>query len=129
MSQSFDTKLSRRERQIMQVIYRTGSATAAEVLEALPDPPSYSAVRALLRVLEEKGHVAHSRDGARYVYAPTRARDDAARSALSQVVRTFFGGKVEEAVATLVTESDAKLSQEELGRLAALIDAAREEGR
>jgi len=121
--------LSRRERQIMDVVYRNGRTTAADVLAGLPDPPSYSSVRALLRVLEEKGHVRHVEEGKRYVYLPTQPRPVAARSALSQVVQTFFGGSVEKAVTTLLSSADAQLSEEELARLAALIDSAREGGR
>src|SRR3954469_12868431 len=93
------SQLSRRERQIMDVIYRRGQATAAEVLEDMPDPPSYSAVRAMLRLLEEKGHVRHEQDGPRYVFLPTLHRDRASRSALTHVVRTFFDGSATEAVA------------------------------
>src|SRR3954471_349842 len=94
--------LSRRERQIMDVVYRRGPATAAEVLEGLPDPPSYSAVRAMLRVLEEKGHLRHEEKGPRYVYLPTVPREEARQSALSQLVQTFFDGSTEQAVAALL---------------------------
>ena|SRR5690242_6660219 len=120
--------LSRRERQIMDVIYRRGRATAAEVLDDLPDPPSYSAVRAMLRLLEEKGHVRHEQEGPRYVFLPIVARDRARQSALTHVVRTFFDGSATEAVAALLNDG-AKLSHDELDRLAAMIDKAREEGR
>src|SRR3954470_1199160 len=120
-------QLSRRERQIMDVIYRRGRATAAEVLEDLPDPPSYSAVRALLRLLEEKGHVRHEHDGPRYVYSPTVNRDRARRSALKHVVRTFFDGSATDAVAALL-DGDA-IDHSELDRLSALIEQARTEGR
>ncbi len=113
----------------MEIIYAQGRASANEVLEALSDPPSYSAVRALLRVLETKGHVRHVRDGARYVYLPTQPRHRAARSALTQVVHTFFGGSVEQTVATLLSDADTRLSEEELSRLAALIEQAKEGGR
>lgn len=125
MSAGWDSALSRRERQIMDIIYARGKATAAEVLEALPDPPTYSAVRALLRILEEKGHLRHERDGIRYVFAPTRARGQAARSALTQVVQTFFGGSVEQAVATLLASDETQLTDEELDRLGRLIEQAR----
>ena len=118
------TGLSRRERQIMDIIYRRGRATAAEVLDDLPDPPSYSAVRAMLRLLEEKGHVRHEQDGPRYVFLPIIARDRARQSALTHVVRTFFDGSVTEAVAALLNDG-AKLSTDELDRLAAMIDKAR----
>ncbi len=121
--------LSRRERQIMDVIYQQGSATAAEVMERLPEPPSYSAVRAMLRVLEEKGHLQHEQDGPRYVYFPTVHRDRARRSALRHLVTTFFGGSTEEAVAALLSGDDARLSDAELDRLSRLIDQAKQEGR
>jgi len=123
---SFAASLSRRERQIMDAVYRKGRASAAEVLSALPDPPSYSAVRALLRVLEEKGHLKHVKEGRNYVYLPTQPRQTAARAALAQVVQTFFGGSIERTVAALVSQSDAKLSDEELERLGMLIEASRE---
>jgi predicted transcriptional regulator len=122
-------QLSRRERQIMDVIYRLGRATAAEVLENLPDAPSYSAVRALLRVLEDKGHVKHAEDGPRYVYLPTVPREKARRSALRQLVNTFFDGSAEQAVAALLDLSPARLSAAELDRLADVIASARKEGR
>jgi predicted transcriptional regulator len=121
--------LSRRERQIMDVIYRLGQATAQDVVDNLADPPSYSAVRGLLRILEEKGHVKHRPDGPRYVYHPTVPRDKARESALKQVVRTFFQDSPEEAVAALLDMSAAKLSDDELNRLAELIERARKEGR
>jgi predicted transcriptional regulator len=122
------TGLSRRERQIMDVIYRRGRATAAEVLEDIPDPPGYSAVRAMLRLLEEKGHVRHEQDGPRYVFLPIVNRDRARRSALTHVVRTFFDGSATEAVAALLNDG-GKLSDAELDRLSAMIEQAREEGR
>jgi predicted transcriptional regulator len=121
--------LSRRERQIMDVIYRRGQATAAEVLEGMPEPPSYSAVRAMLRVLEEKGHLRHEQAGPRYVFRPTVPREQARRSALEQLVHTFFDGSTEQTVAALLDLSDRKLSHAELDRLAGLIDQARKEGR
>jgi predicted transcriptional regulator len=121
--------LSRRERQIMDIIYRRGRATAAEVLADLPDPPSYSAVRALLRVLEEKGHLRHEEDGPRYLFVPTVGRDRASRSALKQLVRTFFDGSTEDAVAALLDMSRDRLEPDELDRLSALIEKARKEGR
>ena len=113
--------LSRRETQIMDVLYRAGEASVADVLAALPDPPGYSSVRALLRVLEEKGHVTHAEDGKRYVYQPVRARQSAARSALRQVVRTFFAGSVAQTVASLISPAEADLSDEDLARLQTLI--------
>ena len=121
--------LSRREREIMDVIYRRGQATAAEVLESLPNPPSYSAVRALLRTLEEKGHLRHEQQGPRYVFLPTVPRERARPSALNQLVHTFFDGSTEQAVTALLDQSSRKLSDAELDRLARIIDQAREEGR
>ncbi len=121
--------LSRRERQIMDVVYRTGRATAGEVLEGLPEPPSYSAVRALLRILEGKGHLKHVVEDGRYVWLPIVPRDRARRSALQSLLQTFFEGSAERAVAALLTQSKSKLSDEELDRLARLIADAREEGR
>lgn len=121
--------LSRRERQIMDVIYRLGQATAQEVVDNLSDPPSYSAVRGLLRILEDKGHVKHRQDGPRYVYQPTIPREKARASALRQLVRTFFQDSPEAAVAALLDLSAAGLKNEELDRLAALIARARKEGR
>jgi predicted transcriptional regulator len=121
--------LSRREQQIMDIIYSRGTATASEVLESLPDPPSYSAVRALLRVLEEKGHLRHTQDGQRYVYSPTVARERAKHSALRRVLKTFFDDSAEEAVAALLDISQERLSDDELERLEQLIKQARKEGR
>src|SRR5436853_7895458 len=120
-----DHNLSRRERQIMDILHARSRATAAEVLAALPEPPSYSAVRALLRILEDKGHISHEQDGPRYVYLPTVARDDAKRSALRHILQTFFDGSAEQAISALLDESSAKLSSAELDRLARLIDGAR----
>jgi BlaI family penicillinase repressor len=117
--------LSRRERQIMDVIYRRGRASAADVLAELPDPPSYSAVRAMLRVLEEKGHVRHEEQGARYVFLPIVPREKARRSALKQLVQTFFDGSTEQAVAALIDLSASKLSDQDFDRLAKLIEQAR----
>lgn len=119
--------LSRRERQIMDVLFQRGRATVAEVMERLPDPPSYSSVRAILRVLEEKGHVRHQQDGPRYVFIPTVAPETAKRSALEHLLKTFFNGSTEHAVATLLDISASKLSDRELDRLAGLIDKARRE--
>jgi BlaI family penicillinase repressor len=119
--------LSRRERQIMDIIYARGQATAAEVTAALADPPSYSAVRALLRILEQKGHLRHQQDGPRYVFLPTVSRDRARRSALRNLVRTFFDGSSAQAAAALIDQ--AQLSNEEFDRLAEAIDKARKEGR
>jgi predicted transcriptional regulator len=123
------TTLTRREREIMDILYRRGRATAAEVLEDMTDAPTYSAVRALLRLLEEHGHAKHVQDGPRYVYLPAVARNDARKNALSHVVATFFDGSVEHAVAALVESSRTKLSKDELDRLAQLIAKAKKEGR
>ena len=122
-------QLSRRERQIVDVLYRLGDATAQDVLDQLPDPPSYSAVRALLRILEEKGHVKHRRDGPRYVYTPTVPRDRARVSALRQLVGTFFDGSAGAAAAALLDLSRDDLSEEELAQLEELVVRARKEGR
>jgi len=121
--------LSRRERQIMDVIYARGSVTVQEVADEIPDPPGYSAVRAMLRVLEEKGHVRHREEGPRYIYMPTVPRDEASRSALRQLVRTFFDGSAEQAAAALLDMSGPELSEQELNRLSDAIDQARKEGR
>ena len=121
--------LSRRERQIMDVIYASGRATAAEVMEALPDPPTYSAVRALLRVLLEKGHLRFEHHGPRYVYLPTVPRNTARQSALRQVLRTFFDGSASQAVVALLDMSASKMTDEELDQLQRLIDQAKVEGR
>lgn len=121
--------LSRRERQIMDAIYRLGEATAQDVLEQIADPPGYSAVRALLRILETKGHVRHRRDGPRYVYSPTVPRERARTSALRQVVRTFFDGSAGAAAAALLDLSRDDLTDDELARLEALVERARKEGR
>ncbi|MFC2141094.1 BlaI/MecI/CopY family transcriptional regulator [Acidobacteriota bacterium] len=121
--------LSRRERQIMDIIYELNEATAAQVLERLPNPPSYSAVRALLRVLEEKGHLNHKQDGPRYVFVPTLPRDEARENALKHLVNTFFDGSTEKVVAALLDISDEKLSEDDYQRLSRLIENARKEGR
>ena len=121
--------LTRREREIMDILYRRERATAHEVMTELADPPSYSAVRTFLRLLEERGHVRHEQDGARYVYMPTVARREAQRSAISHVVDTFFDGSIEDAVAALVESSKPKLSKDELERIATLIAKAKKEGR
>jgi BlaI family transcriptional regulator, penicillinase repressor len=120
--------LSRRERQILDILYQKGRATAAEVQADLPEPPSYSAVRALLRILEDKGHVKHEQDGPRYVYLPTVARDNAKRSALRHILQTFFDGSAEQAISALLDEPSTRLSRDELDRLATLIDGARKSG-
>jgi predicted transcriptional regulator len=121
--------LSRRERQIMDVVYRLGQASAADVLENMPDPPGYSAVRTMLRLLEEKGYLRHDQEGPRYVYLPTLSRDKARQSALKQLVQTFFDNSTEQTVAALLDMSKSKMSGEELERLSELIEKARKEGR
>ena len=129
MSRKPTDELSRRERQIMDILHARGEATAAEVLAALPDPPSYSAVRALLAILVEKGHLKHRPEQARYIYAPTRRRSHAGRSALRRVLDIFYEGSLEKAVAALLHGSEANLSRDELTRLGQLIEQARKEGR
>ena len=119
--------LSRRERQIMDLLFQRGRATAAEVQEGLPEAPSYSAVRALLRILEEKGHVRHEQDGPRYVYLPRADRERARQSALKHVVQTFFDGSAEQAMAALLGTEAPRMAPVELERLAALIEQARKE--
>ena len=126
---STEAHLSRRERQIMDALHQRGHATAAEVQAALPEAPRYSAVRALLRILEDKGHVKHRREGARYVYLPRAKRETARRSALRRVVSTFFQGSVTQAMAALLETADTRLSDSELRALQAMIDQARKEGR
>jgi len=111
----------------MDILYQRGRASASEIQQALPDPPTYSAVRAKLRVLEEKKHVRHEEESLRYVYVPTVARDTARRSALRHMLSTFFGGSVEEAVAALLDLSAANLSKDDLARLSHLIEEARQE--
>ena len=118
--------LSRRERQIMDLVYRAGRATAAEIHRGLPDPPTYTAVRGLLRVLMEKGHLKHEQDGRRYVYIPSTPRRAAGASSLAHVVRTFFAGSPVDAMAALLGSERERISDEELERLAALVAKARE---
>jgi BlaI family penicillinase repressor len=118
-------QLSRRERQIMDILYRDGKATAAEVRSSLPEPPSYSAVRAMLRILEDKGHIRHEEDGPRYVYTPIVTRDKAKRSALRHVLNTFFDGSASQVLAALFEMSPKDLDDKELARLRRLIDAAK----
>ena len=120
--------LSRRERQIMDVLFRRGEATAAEVHAEMPDPPSYSAVRAQLRTLEEKRHVRHESKELRYVYMPTLRPGQARRSALRHMVDTFFGGSSEKVIAALLDSDSTKLRREDLDRLSAMIEKAKTEG-
>jgi BlaI family penicillinase repressor len=121
--------LSRRERQIMDILYQRGRASASDVREAMPDAPSYSAVRAMLRILEEKGHLKHQEEGLKYVYAPTVARDKAKRSAMQHLLDTFFNGSPEQIMASLLDVSSTRLTREELDRMSAMIDKAKNEGK
>jgi predicted transcriptional regulator len=129
MSPKKKDPLSRREREIMDILYRDGELTASEVVERLPGDPSNSTVRTILRILEEKGHVKHEQQGMRYLYKPTVNRDKARRSALNHLLSTFFDGSPEAVVSTLLDERSAKLSDEQLESLAQLIERARTEGR
>jgi BlaI family penicillinase repressor len=121
--------LSRRERQIMDILYQRGKGSASEVREAMPDAPGYSAVRAMLRVLEEKGHVKHVEEGLKYVYVPVVAREKAKKSAVKHVLDTFFAGSPEQIVAALLDVSSERLTREELDRMADLIEKAKREGK
>ena len=121
--------LSRRERQIMDIIYEMNESTVAQVLERLPSPPSYSAVRALLRVLEEKGHLLHRKEGPRYVYTPTLPRELARQNALEHILHTFFDNSTEDVVAALLNLSEKDLSSRDYKSLLKLIEKARKEGR
>ena len=118
-------ELSRRERQIMDILFREGQGTASEVQSAMADAPSYSAVRAMLRILEDKGHVRHEQDGPRYIYKPVIARERAKRSAMRHLLHTFFEGSHEQAVAALLDEASTSLSEQELDRLAKVIERRR----
>lgn len=129
MIKKSQANLSRRERQIMDIIYRQGDATAADVMENLPDPPSYSAVRAMLKVLEVKGHLKHRQQGPRYIFSPKVSREKAKRTALKHLLQTFFDGSAEKAVATLLDVSRSELSDEDLDQLTQLINQAKREGR
>jgi predicted transcriptional regulator len=123
------TKLPRREREIMDALYQSGEATVNEVMERMPDPPSYSAVRATLRVLEDKGLVKHKQDGPRYVYLPAIPTEKAGFAALKHLVHTFFDGSAEQALVALVQMSDANITPAELERLSDRIGKAKKEGR
>jgi predicted transcriptional regulator len=123
------SRLSRREREIMDVLYSMGRASAGEVHQRIPSPPSYSAVRATLRVLEDKGLLKHDYDGKRYIYRPALARNQARRNAVDHLLNTFFGGSTAGAVMALLESPGTELSQEDLDRMAALIERARKEGR
>ncbi|HEY1637557.1 MAG TPA: BlaI/MecI/CopY family transcriptional regulator [Rhizomicrobium sp.] len=122
-------KFSRREREIMDALYRLGRASAAEIRGALAEPPGTTAIRTLLTILERKGHVRHQSDGTRYVYEPAVAREQMGRRAIGSVLQTFFDNSVERAVSALLTHEEAQVSREDLARLARLIDKARKEGR
>jgi predicted transcriptional regulator len=122
-------QLSRREREMMNIIFARGRATATEVMGGMAEPPSYSAVRATLRILEQKGHLKHQHDGTRYVYIPTVSREKLRNSALDQLLATFFEGSAANVVATLIERQKGKMSDEELDRVSQMIDAARKEGR
>jgi BlaI family transcriptional regulator, penicillinase repressor len=126
---SHGATLSRRERQIMDILYRGGRATAGEVMEQLPGDPSYSTVRTQLRVLEDKGHVRHEEEGLRYVYVPAVPRHAARKSALRHLVDTFFDGSAEQVVAAVLGGESARLTDEELNRIAAMVAKARKEGK
>jgi predicted transcriptional regulator len=128
MSKTLHTVLARRERQIMDILFRRGRATAAEVMADLPGDPSYSTVRTQLRILEDKGHVRHDEDGIRFVYMPAVARHAARKSALRHLVETFFDGSPEQAVAALLGGEGSKLSDEQLERIASMIEKARKDG-
>jgi predicted transcriptional regulator len=129
MAKNLHESLSRRERQIMEIVYRLGRATASEVLSNMPDPPSYSTVRALLRVLEEKSHLRHEQDGPRYVYLPTISREKARQSALRGLLRNFFDNSHEQMIAALLGDPATDLTEKELDRLARMIEKAQKEGR
>lgn len=122
-------RLSRREREVMDIVHELGRATAARIRESMADPPTDAAVRSVLRILVEKGHLARAYDGPRYVYSPTVSALRARRSAMRHVLRTFFGGSVEGAVAMLLQLEDTRLTPDERARIRALIDEASEEGR
>jgi BlaI family penicillinase repressor len=128
MNKTPHLNLSRRERQIMDILYQRGRATAAEIHERLPNRPSYSAVRAKLRVLEEKGHIRHEERDLRYVFLPTIPRERAKRSALEHMLETFFDGSAEQVIAALLDSSATRLSHPQLERLSQLIEKAKKEG-
>jgi predicted transcriptional regulator len=129
MAEKPESGLSRRERQIMDVIYAQGAATAVEVVRSLPDPPSKTAVRTFLRILEEKGHLKHATRGREYVYQPTRPKARAGRWAFRRVLNTFFNGSLEKAVAAHLADSPGSLGTDELKRLSKLIHQARNKGK
>ena len=125
MPRMIGSGLSRREREILEVLYREGQVSAAEVQAALPDPPTYSAVRSILRILEQKGYIRHEEQGKRYIYLPTQPHQTAAQSALKQVLQTFFAGSLESAVRTFLSDETTEVDEAELARLAELIEQAK----
>lgn len=127
MPKHIEPALSRRERQIMDVLFAAGRASGQEIQRQLPDPPSYSTVRTILRVLERKGYVRHREEGLRYVYEPAVAREVARKSAIQRLLRTFFDGSAQQAVAALIDPKVSRLSREELDEIARLIDRAKQE--
>ena len=129
MAEDVPLSVSRRERQILEIVYARGEATAAQVVKDMPDAPSKTAVRTLMRILEEKGHLSHRQEGLGYIYQPCRARTPAGQSALRQLLRTFFGGSIQEALAAHLADEAAHLKPEELEKMASLIRKARKEGR
>jgi BlaI family penicillinase repressor len=129
MADEVPLKVSRRERQILEIVYARGEATAVQVVIDMPDAPSKTAVRTLMRILEEKGHLTHRQEGQSYIYQPSRPRTPAGQSALRQVLRTFFSGSIQEALAAHLADDHADLKPEELEKMAALIRKARKEGR
>jgi predicted transcriptional regulator len=120
---------SRREREIMDALYKLGPASAAQILDQIPDAPTYTAIRTHLSILEKKGHVRHVSDGTRYIYAPLVAREQMGKRAIDSLLKTFFDNSVERAVTALITRKDADMSREELERLSQLIEKAKKEGR
>jgi predicted transcriptional regulator len=124
-----DPDLSRRERQIMDVLFARGRATGQEIQQGLPDNPNYSSVRTILRVLERKGYIRHVEEGLRYIYEPTVPRAAASRSALQRIIRTFFDGSAKEAVAALLDPDAFDLTEKELSELARIIDRAKKESK
>src|SRR5580658_5836770 len=120
---------SRREREILDALYKLGKASAAEIREQIPNPPTYTAIRTHLTILEKKGHVRHASDGTRYIYEPLVGREQMGRRAIDSLLTTFFDNSVERAVAALITRKDSEMSNDELERLQQLIEKARREGR
>lgn len=127
--QDLHNDFSRRERQIMDVLYRLGKASASDIRDAIPNPPSKTAVRTLLTILQEKGHVRFTRDGAKYIYEPVASREEVAKTTIDRVVQNFFGGSIERVVATLVDSQEASLSDSQVENLKAIIEKARKEGK